>query len=332
MKNIDLEVMRTIVDWLAEGEPLVLVSVCRTWGSSPRQRGAMMVVRADGRFCGSVSGGCIEEHLLRDFQQSFPDRMAVQEFGVSGDQAARRGLPCGGTLELVVEPLSPASEFEPILSALLSRKRIKRVLDLASGKAHVEPAGRTDESAFDGKSLEVVFEPDWRLIVIGAGQLSAYLCDYARPLGYELLVCDPRTEYRESWPLADVAVDSTMPDDLVIETQCDELTAVVALTHDPKLDDLAVMEALTSPAFYVGALGSVRTNEARRARLAEHFGLTGAQLARLRGPVGIDLNTRLPSEIGLSIMVDITATRNGIRISTDRVGQDAVVAVNVESR
>jgi xanthine dehydrogenase accessory factor len=319
MNNIDLEVIRKVVDWLSEGDPVVLMTVCHTWGSSPRQRGAMMAVRADGRFCGSLSGGCIEDELLRDFKEAFPNRLSLQEFGVSTDQAASRGLPCGGRLQLVVEPLSEAGPFERILDALLSRHRIKRVLDLASGQTRVVAASRTDESAFDGRSLEIVFEPDWRLIVIGAGQLSAYLCEFARPLGYDIVVCDPRTEYRDAWPLSDIAVNRDMPDDLVIGSRCDELTAVVALTHDPKLDDLAVMEALTSAAFYVGALGSLRTNASRRERLAEHFDLTESQLARLHGPVGIDLNTRTPPEIALSIMVDITACRNGIRISTDRV-------------
>jgi len=318
VENVDLAVLKTAVQWIREDGEVVLVTVAKTWGSSPRPAGSMMMWRRDGQFEGSLSGGCIEQELLDRFSDSFPEKPASVSFGITKEQAVSRGLPCGGEVTVVAETLRDATQIEDILARLARRERVRRVVDLGTGAALVETPETGARTELTSDRLRAVFEPKWRLLVIGAGQLSSYVTRFADTLGYEVIVCDPRENYRHSWLDADIEVSATMPDDFIVAQQCDPQTAVVALTHDPKLDDLAIMEALNSKAFYVGALGSSRTNGARRERLAEHFGITQAQLDFMSGPIGIDLNTRTASEIALAIMTEITARRNGVRLVAER--------------
>ena len=313
MHSVDLEVLTRCVQWRAEGHRVLLVTVVRTWGSSPRPVGAMLALRDDGLAAGSVSGGCIEDDLIARVREhgiagARPERVT---YGVSADEARRFGLPCGGTLQLVCEPVHDASALEPLLQAVLERRLVARRVDLSTGVATLEPATRADVLTCDGAALRTVHGPRWRLIVIGAGQLSRFLCQIALGLDFDVTVCDPRTEYSDTWDVPGVTLTRVMPDDLVQQMQPDERTAVVALTHDPKLDDLALMEALRSPAFYVGALGSMRNNDARRARLVEHFGLTSEEVARLRGPVGLRIGSRTPAEIAVSVAAELVAIVNG---------------------
>ncbi len=168
---------------------------------------------------------------------------------------------------------------------------------------------------FDGERLLTIHGPRYRMLVIGAGQLSRYLCNIAVGLDYQVTVCDPREEYTEEWNIPGTKIVRTMPDDTVIDMKLDERCAVIALTHDPKLDDLALMEALKTPAFYVGALGSRRNNQARRERLKE-FDLNETELARLHGPVGIYIGSRTPPEIAVSILAEVTAAKNGVSLPT----------------
>ncbi len=207
--------------------------------------------------------------------------------------------------------MSAASGLRELLEAVEGRRLVTRRLDMATGNATLEPATATDGLVFDGKSLSTIHGPRYRLLVIGAGQLSKYLCEIAVGLGFDVTVCDPREEYTETWSISGVTMVRTMPDDTVMELSLDERSAVVALTHDPKLDDLALMEALRTPAFYVGALGSRRNNQARRERLKE-FDLTSEQLARLHGPAGIYIGSRTPPEIAISILAEVVAARNHV--------------------
>jgi len=318
VENVDLAVLKTAMEWIRTDGEVVLVTVAKTWGSSPRPAGSMMIWRRDGQFEGSLSGGCIEEELFEQFAEAPPSRPASITYGVTKEQAVRRGLPCGGEVTVVIETLRSAEQGAKILDRLERRERVQRVLDMQTGESRLEtpaPQARTDLS---GDRFQAVFEPKWRLLVIGAGQLSAYVMRFADTLGYEVRVCDPRENYRDSWLDEDIELSGEMPDDFVVAQQCDAQTAVVALTHDPKLDDLAIMEALNSPAFYVGALGSSRTNAARRERLGEHFDLTPAQLDFMSGPIGLDLNTRTASEIALAVMTEITARRNGVCVTSVR--------------
>jgi xanthine dehydrogenase accessory factor len=188
-----------------------------------------------------------------------------------------------------------------------------------TGQSRIETPDKLARTGIEGTQFQTVFEPKWRLLVIGAGQLGGLVTRFADQLGYAVLVCDPRENYRQSWLGDGLSLHSEMPDDFITAQQCDAQTAVVALTHDPKLDDLAIMEALGSASFYVGALGSSRTNAARRQRLSEHFGVTKEQLDFMSGPIGLDLNTRTASEIALGIMTEITARRNGVKLSSERL-------------
>lgn len=322
MENVDLAVLETARQWIREDGEVALVTVAKTWGSSPRPAGSMMIWRRDERFEGSLSGGCIEQELLEKFSETTPNAATSITYGVTNEEAVSRGLPCGGEVTVVVESLRSIDQATEILSRLARRERVQRVLDLDSGKSWIETPTRQARTDLNGNKFQVVFEPKWRLLVIGAGQLSSFVARFADTLGYEVLVCDPRDSYRHSWQGGDsVLLFSEMPDDFVVDQQCDPQTAVVALTHDPKFDDLAIMEALASQAFYVGALGSSRTNGARRKRLREHFDVSDAKLEFMSGPIGVDLNTRTASEIALSIMTEITARRNGVALSSERNNQ-----------
>jgi xanthine dehydrogenase accessory factor len=323
MDSVDLEVLKRSAEWIDHGRRVLLVTVVKTWGSSPRPEGAMLAVREDGLVVGSVSGGCIEDDIVdrtrREGQKA--TRCEVVTYGVTADEARRFGLPCGGTIQLVLEPLTRESGIRALLREVEAGHLVTRRLDLASGFATLHPAQAVDGLAFDGKTLTTIHGPRYRMLVIGASQLSKYLAQIAVGLDYQVTICDPREEYTETWDIPGVKLVRTMPDDTVKAMKLDERCAVVALTHDPKLDDLALMEALKSPAFYVGALGSRANNAKRRERLRE-FDVTDEEIARLHGPIGLYIGSRTPPEIAVSILAEITAIKNG-------VGHDEILPVAV---
>lgn len=317
MESMDLEVLNTSARWLGQGKQVVLATVVRTWGSSPRPAGAMLAIRGDGLVVGSVSGGCIEDDLIERARRGSLDTAlpSVARYGVAAEEAHRFGLPCGGTLELVLEPLTQASGIDTLCACLGRGTLVTRTLEMATGAAHLAPATATDGIRFDGARLVTIHGPRYRMLVIGAGQLSRYLASIATGLDYRVTVCDPREAYTDEWDVPGTEIARTMPDDTVTAMRLDRRSAVIALTHDPKLDDLALMEALKTPAFYVGALGSRRNNAARRDRLKE-FELSDAELARLHGPVGMYIGSRTPPEIAISILAEVTAAKNGISLPT----------------
>lgn len=312
MDNLDLSVLRTAAGWRAESRGVVLGTITRTWGSAPRPVGSLVAVRDDGQIAGSVSGGCIEDDLVAQLRAGSLQlaRPTPLRYGVGAEEARRFGLPCGGTLELMLEPLGPQSGLDELLAKLERGERVRRTLDLPTGTARLSAAEPgADTLVLTDTQLVSHHGPQWRLLVIGAGQMTDYLAQMALALGYGVTVCDPREEYADGFNLPGVTLTRDMPDDVVTAFKPDGATAIVALTHDPKLDDLALMEALKGAAFYVGAIGS-RVNQAkRRARLAEHFDLTEPQLDRLHGPVGLDIGARTPPEIALSILAEMTAVR-----------------------
>jgi xanthine dehydrogenase accessory factor len=335
MDSVDLEVLRRSVEWLDAGKRVLLVTVVKTWGSSPRPPGALLAVREDGQVVGSVSGGCIEDDIVERSRRegAYVKRPQAVTYGVSADDARKFGLPCGGTIQLVLEPLSRDSRLGELLEQVQRGKLIARTLDLETARVTLAPARASDGVAFDGDTLVTVHGPRYRMLVIGAGQLSKYLAQIAVGLDYQVTVCDPRVEYTDTWDIPGVTLVKTMPDDTVIEMKLDERCVVVALTHDPKLDDLALMEALKSPAFYVGALGS-RANNAKRRKRLEEFDLTREQIARLHGPIGLYIGSRTPPEIAISILAEITAVKNGVAlpdiaqvaVAKERLGPSAVCA------
>src|SRR2546423_5963204 len=313
MDSVDIEVLRTAEEWRKQGHRAALGTIVKTWGSAPRPVGAMVAIRDDGQIVGSVSGGCVEDDLIekvRDKILAKPTPQAIT-YGVTNEEATRWGLPCGGTLQLVVEPLSEASGVRELLERIGRQELVRRRLDMASGRATLEPGRWQDVLDFDGAVLTSVHGPRWRLVLIGAGQLTRYLAEMAHMLDYHVTVIDPREEYANGWDLAGVPLERGMPDDLVREMNLDGHSALVALTHDPKLDDLALMEALKSAAFYVGAIGSKKNNDARRERLKE-FDVSADEIARLRGPVGLYIGSKTPPEIAVAILAEMTAVRHGV--------------------
>lgn len=313
MDSIDLEVLKTCSAWLAAGHRCELVTVIRTWGSSPRPIGATLAICDDGRVIGSVSGGCIEDDLIERVRKEGIARALpeVVSYGISADEAHRFGLPCGGTIELALEPLGPHSRIDELLQRLAAHELVTRTLDLRTGAVTLERARPGAVLERSGDLLLTQHGPRWRLLIIGAGQLSRMLAQIATAMDYHVTVCDPREEYRAGWALPDVPLVHAMPDDLVQEMKLDSRSAVVALTHDPKLDDLALMEALKSDAFYVGAIGSRANNAKRRERLLQ-FDLSAAQVSRLHGPIGLYIGSKTPPEIAISILAEMTAIKNGV--------------------
>ncbi|HEV2612215.1 MAG TPA: XdhC family protein [Noviherbaspirillum sp.] len=318
MDSIDLEVLKTCEQWLTEGHRCELVTVIKTWGSSPRPEGAILAICDNGRVVGSVSGGCIEDDLIdRARKQGITrDRPEIVTYGITADEAHRFGLPCGGTIQLAIEPLSAGSLISELLQRLSARELVARRLDLRTGEVTLGPAGPGMTLQVSASMLTTVHGPRWRLLIIGSGQLSRFVAQIAVGMDYHVTVCDPREEYRTGWQVDGVELVHAMPDDVVTAMRLDGRSAVLALTHDPKLDDLALMEALKSDAFYVGAIGS-RANHAKRRERLKLFDVTDAQLAKLHGPVGIYIGSKTPPEIAISILAEMTAAKNGVALPTE---------------
>jgi xanthine dehydrogenase accessory factor len=320
MENIDITVLRQLHGWRQEGKKAVLVTVVRTWGSSPRPIGSIMAMSEDSRITGSVSGGCIEDDLIR--QNTKKDTLIDQapkflQYGITADEAHRFGLPCGGTLELVLEFNPDAHLLQELIETLDQGKLVARTTNLQTGKVTLKVTDQPAELSISDSELTNTYGPEFRMIIIGAGQMSEYLATMALFSGFSVTVCDPREEYRDSWTVPGVDLDFGSPDDLVTKLKPDSRTCVVALTHDPKLDDLALLEALQTEAFYVGAIGSRRNNQSRRQRMMDYFDHTEQSLAKLKGPIGIYIGSKTPAEIAVSVMAEIIAIKNGIPLAKE---------------
>jgi xanthine dehydrogenase accessory factor len=312
MDNVDTQVLRKADEWLTAGRRAVMGTIVRTWGSAPRPVGSLVVIRDDGLVVGSVSGGCIEDDLVDRVRAKAlaVDKPQRVKYGVTAEDAFKFGLPCGGTLELVLEPVTSLSQIGALLARVVEGQQTVRRLDMHTGAVALEQGTGRDVLSATNDELVTVHGPRLRLLIIGAGQLTHYLAQMALACDYNVTICDPREEYAEGWLVPGTTLVRTMPDDTVIEMQADANTAIVALTHDPKLDDLALMVALKSQAFYVGAIGSKKNQAARKERLVE-FGVTVEQLEHLHGPVGIKNGARTPPEIAVSILAELTAAKYG---------------------
>ncbi|MFC0710618.1 XdhC family protein [Azorhizophilus paspali] len=314
MDSADLNVLRNVLAWRQAGQRVLLYTVVQTWGSAPRPPGAMLALRGDGVLIGSVSGGCIEDDLIERLRdgRSAPGRpVSLVTYGVTREEAARFGLPCGGTLRLSEEEVLDTAWVAALLARCENHELVARELELASGAVSLHEASRGDALRFDGQRLRAVYGPRWRLLLIGAGQLSRYVGEMARMLDFEVLICNPREEFAFGWEDSSARFVPGMPDDAVLAIEPDERTAIVALTHDPRLDDMALLTALQSRAFYVGALGS-RVNSAKRRERLAFLGLAAADIERLHGPIGLPIGSRVPAEIALSLLAEIVALKNGI--------------------
>ncbi|HEY6599178.1 MAG TPA: XdhC family protein [Pseudomonadales bacterium] len=315
MQAADHEVLNQAKIWLEAGDTCWLATVVQTWGSSPRPVGSLFTCNARGQIAGSLSGGCVEDDLLEKLTSGALARSAPQYFryGITAEETERLGLPCGGHLDIVVEPLSRdahLSQLTQIDDRLVHRQRVRRTVDVKRGVSSVEAAEAHEDPTFDEAAsvLRQTYGPRFQLFIIGGGMVSKYLAEMAQMLDYAVTVCDPREQLLIDFAVPGVRAVTDMPDDAVKAYANDAASAIVALTHDPRIDDMGLMEALKTPAFYVGAMGSVKTSAGRRKRL-QALDVTDAELARLRAPIGLPIGSKTPPEIAVAILAEITAVR-----------------------
>ncbi len=313
MNSQDDKVLKAALEAVKAGQEAWLATVVAVHGSSPRPPGSMALFLPPGSQEGSLSGGCVEEELAASIRAGAfaGDTPTLLQYGVSAEENARLGLPCGGHLSVLLQRLQTDRDrawLAEVVEALARRRVTRRQLDRRSGATTTSAEGRFTPLAFDDATLSQSFGPRQRMLLVGAGQLAASVAELALGLDYEVLVVDPREEARADWRGPEVPLYGGMPDDAVREHADDDQSLVITLTHDPRIDDMALMEALESRAWYVGALGSRRTTEARLGRLRA-LGLSDEALARLHAPVGLDIGSKTPPEIAVSILAELTRLR-----------------------
>jgi len=307
MRTGDVETLERLVAWRRAGHAVQLVTVLSTWGSAPRPPGAFAIVRDDGAVAGSVSGGCIERQLV----EHRADAPGVGTLQVSDALARGVGLTCGGRIELLFEPIEPIAPFETLLAALAQRRTLVREVDVATGSARLLPGDGASATGWDGSVLRRRFGPDWRVLLIGAGELSQHVARFALAVDFDVVVCEPRAPFRSAFDIDIVPLLDLLPDEAVDACAHDVRSAVLALTHEPTLDDLALEQALAADCFHVGALGSRRSHDKRRARLAA-LGVPPDAIDRISAPVGLDIGSRTAAEIALSVVAELVARRAAI--------------------
>ncbi|KKC26400.1 XshC-Cox1-family protein [Sphingomonas sp. SRS2] len=299
------DLLRTARSWKAGGHGVAIATVIRTWGSAPRRRGSHAIIRDDGLFEGSVSGGCVEGDVIVSAQALLHDGggFVRRDYGVQEENAWTHGLACGGEISVLIQTIDDAHYAPAIVDAVIERRgwghSVAVTTDLASGMSVI---GEDDgEDCFLN-----IYSPPLRMMIVGAVHVSQSLVPLARQLGYRVLVVDPRDSFAAASRFADIEVDTRWPDEAFAEWKPDGGTAIITLTHDSKIDDPALEAAMRSEAFYIGALGSRRTQAARLERLAEK-GFTPEELARIDGPAGLAIGAATPAEIALSIIAGATA-------------------------
>ncbi|WP_369601786.1 XdhC family protein [Hahella sp. SMD15-11] len=308
------DVWRRLAEGLAQGRSGWLVTVLSTWGAAPRLPGSVWVLWDDGTMMGSVSGGCIEEDLQSRLRTSRSPgyRLFGLTYGDREGDRERFRLPCGGTLHLVAERLVPVpdlmSHFRQVADALLNRRAICRGLSL-SGSLPDLTAPRREAVESEPERICLTYGPVVRLLLMGAGPVAEALTVMALQSGMDVAVCEPREAWRSSWSVAGVRPDAALPDDWLQQKKPDHQSAIVCLSHDPRVDDMALLEALKGPALLVGAMASARTARKRAERL-QSLGLSPFELARLESPVGMDIGSRTPAEIAVSILARIFQVKN----------------------
>ena len=318
----DIDIFTAIQCWLGQSETVWLCTVLDTWGSSPRPRGSLLACNASGEFIGSLSGGCVEENLIaKILAGEFSSSVSRLFYGASIEEAERLRLPCGGMLDISIERWQPSSALKNavtlIVDALIGRRRIVVQRNFTQEKFIVsDPYEKqsildfTEDSSGNITEIIHALGPQYRLLLIGISEVSRAVAQLALLLDYEILICDPRADARARWDIAGVTLLAQLPDDAVREYGDDMHCAILALTHDPRIDDMALMEAFNTQAFYIGAMGSLRTSESRRERL-QLLDVTAEQLQRLYAPIGLDTGSKTPMEIAVSVLAQLTAVRAG---------------------
>ena len=326
-------ILASALDWLAEGRSVALATVLQTWGSAPVPPGSQLAIDGEGNFAGSVSGGCVEGAVIAEAAETMASgKPKTLQFSVADDTAWAVGLACGGAIRIFVEPLVPGQNLDVLAElarTVSGRKSAALVTDLASGthslalkpsdvRPELRPAlhdafARNKSAVVEGKHGDVlinVFSPPVRLVVVGAVHVAQALVKMARMLGHEVVVVDPRSAFATQMRFGDVTIRQDWPGDVMPGLGIDACTAVVALSHESRIDEPALIHALKSDAFYVGAMGSKKTHAGRVARLAE-AGVAPEAIARIHAPIGLDIGATGPAEIALSIIAEITAAQRG---------------------
>lgn len=319
MQSSQQQIISHVEKWLHDSKPVWLCTILKTWGSSPRPIGAMMACTMDGELVGSISGGCIEEDFLEQLRDGSLKSQYDEEakpftvkYGVTAAEQARLKLPCGGQLHVLLEYIDCSDANRQVFSRLASdlenHTKVSRVVDLQSGAITAEAQSGEDAVVIDGSRMIHSLSPMYRLLILGAGDVAKFVAEMAIALEYDVTLCDPRPNYLDNWFVPGVETTAQLPDDVVRARFSNPYSGVIALAHDPRVDDMALMEALKTDAFYIGAMGSVRTSAARRERLPE-LGLSEHEIERLHAPIGFQINSKTPAEIAIAVMAEITSVR-----------------------
>jgi len=317
LEHLDLQVIRQALAWAEQGRRVWLCTVLTTYGSAPRAPGALLAATASGQWCGSLSGGCVEEDFLeRLCAGAFVEPVSQVRYGEGGVDA-RVSLPCGGILDVLVENL-PAdcqtlAHLRELEGALLGQRRLIREVALDSGQRRIhEDHAQGPRVQRETQRVSIRVGAAQRLLLAGYSSVAAVCAGFARALGFEVILCEPRDEVLEGVKLEGIEVRRELPSLFIAAGGCHRDTAVVALTHDPRIDDLAMIEAVRSEAFYIGVMGSQRTSDKRFERLRRSGGLSEQELERIHAPIGLRLGSRTPAEIALAVLADIVRVRNQV--------------------
>jgi xanthine dehydrogenase accessory factor len=278
-----------------------------------------MACTMDGELVGSISGGCIEEDFLEQLrdgslkaQYDKESKPFIVKYGVTIEEQARLKLPCGGQLHVLLEYIDSSEQtcevFQRLAGDLKNHSKVSRRVDLTNGAISAEAQSSEDAVVINGTQMTHSLSPMYRLLILGAGDVAKFVAEMAIALEYDVMLCDPRPNYLDNWAVPGVETTAQLPDDVVRERFSNPYSGIIALAHDPRVDDMALMEALKTNAFYIGAMGSVKTSAARRERLPE-LGLTSDEIERLHAPIGFQINSKTPAEIAISVMAEITSVR-----------------------
>lgn len=319
MHNLDMQVLNAGLQWV-ETHEVWLCTVLSTYGSSPRPPGAMMIIRKEGHHCGSLSGGCVEESFIeRINQNAFPASSQVVRYGEGGFEPDR-ALPCGGVLDILVEKLPPGAAsrvyLQKMYDALVAATAVKKKIILPHPCHALEPAAYTNSTLTyrDGAAITLTLSTAPRLVIGGLSSVAVFCANFAVALGFETIVCEHREEALQNMAAsldANVTLIKQFPAVYLEREGCHAGTAILSLTHDPRIDDLTMMEAVNLPAFYIGAMGSKKNSLRRKERLGQYGDVAPEQISRIHAPVGLDIGSKTPSEIALSVLADIVRYKNG---------------------
>lgn len=320
MQSSQQQIISHVAAWLKSQKSVWLCTILKTWGSSPRPIGAMMACTLDGELVGSISGGCIEEDFLNQLRDGSlkadydkHGKPFIVKYGVTAEEQARLKLPCGGQLHVLLEFVASTAynrgTFARLNTDLENHKKVSRVVDLDTGAISAQAQSSEQAVVITDNLMTHSLSPMYRLLLLGAGDVAKFVAEMALALEYDVTLCDPRPNYLDNWHVDGVEVTSRLPDDVVRERFNNPYSGIIALAHDPRVDDMALMEALKTTAFYIGAMGSERTSANRRQRLPE-LGLTDGEIARLHAPIGFAIESKTPAEIAISIMAQVTSVRH----------------------